>query len=159
MDFSQWRSARPTCHNQIVETLANREKYLAQSGYYSVIDNKSFCSLPWYYNLVGNRKAQFPELDNAAHSYREWNNAWVSLSTITMLWTIDGIFDGLNEISAFGNCSGINCAIFVSASHQTGLDTRPKTQRSDYSGGIEWGEGWARAEALSLLDLTGHWLT
>ena len=45
--------------------------------------------------------------------------------------------------------------IFVSASYQTGLDTRSNDPKVDYSG--DWGgEVWARAKAQALLDYAGH---
>ena len=45
--------------------------------------------------------------------------------------------------------------IFVSASHQTGVDTRSMTQRLIIVG-IKGGEGWAWAKAQAQLDYAGH---
>ena len=46
-------------------------------------------------------------------------------------------------------------ALFVSASHQTGLDTRSMTRRPIIMG-IRRGEGQAPAEARALQDNTNH---
>ena len=51
--------------------------------------------------------------------------------------------------------NSVSKSLFVSASHQTGLDIRSMTRRSNIVG-IRGGEGLARAEALTLLDYVGH---
>ena len=45
--------------------------------------------------------------------------------------------------------------LFVSASYQTGLDTRSNTRRSIIVG-LREGRGWDRAETRTLLDYAGH---